>query len=59
MECDICGTPYKVYYPEFREVEPQCDCELFEEEDEGYFKPDFESLLAILEKEIERKKDKD
>lgn len=26
MKCEICGTPLRVYYPEFRAIEYQCDC---------------------------------
>lgn len=26
MKCEICGIPYKSYYPESREVEQQCTC---------------------------------
>jgi hypothetical protein len=27
MKCQICGTPYKFYYPDFREIEQQCTCD--------------------------------
>jgi hypothetical protein len=26
MKCDICGAPYKIHYPESREIEKQCTC---------------------------------
>lgn len=37
VKCEICGTPYKSYYPEFREIEQQCTCPPQEQKDAQIF----------------------